>query len=207
MTASMPAGQLKGASMLSRRQLTKGMLLLGASPLLWQDGRRVLAQEDADADAILDGTAPVEAEALAALAKERTALAAAWLKEAQRPTGVFYYIYDPVKDEYEIEQYNDVRHAGTTYALYQAYGLLGDEAVLATAEGAGGYIQKNTVPIVSAGEAYLDVQNGDTSLGGQALALVALVERRRVTGKTDADELIHEMAEFLLWMEYEDRNG
>ncbi len=167
-----------------------------------------MAQEaTADVDPILDGTAPVDAEGLAALARERTVLAAAWLTEAQRPTGVFYYFYDPVKDEYELEQYNEVRHAGTAYALYQAYGMLGDDTVLATAEGAADYIQKSTVPIVSAGEAYLDIQNGDTSLGGQALALVALLERRRVTANTDADELIQAMAEFLLWMEYEDRSG
>jgi hypothetical protein len=194
--------------MLSRRQFGQALLLAGVQPVFRRGPGGALAQaETEDVLAILDGTAPVDAEALAALARERTALAAAWLTGAQRPTGVFYYIYDPVKDEYEIEQYNEVRHAGTAWSLYQAYGLLGDETVLTTAEGAGEFIGKSAVPIVGAGEAYLDIQNGDTSLGGQALALVALMERRRVTRSTDIDDLIHEMAEFLLWMEYDERNG
>lgn len=193
--------------MLSRRQLTKGLLVAGGMPFLLSNRRAVAAQEENDDAAILDGTATPDADALAGLARGRVELAAGWLASALRPTGVFYYIYDPVKDEYETEQYNEVRHAGTTYALFQAYGLLGDESVFATADAAASYIRKSTVPVRNAGRAYLDIQNGDTSLGGQGLALVALTERRRVTRQTDADNLIHAMGDFLLWMEMEEHPG
>jgi hypothetical protein len=201
-----------GEHVLTRRQLMTGLLALGAAGSIRQGTRLAAAVDGTPAAggelaAILDGTTPVDAQALADLARERTRLGAAWLTEAQRPTGAFYYVYDPVGDEYDIENYNEVRHAGTTYALFQAYGLLADETVLATAEQASEYIRQSLVPVKGAGLAYLDFQNGDTSLGGQALALVALLERRRVTGNTDADELIQEMGTFLLWMEIEDHQG
>lgn len=197
--------------MLSRRRLAKSMGALAASPILIPRSWAATAQEEApvaeDVAAILDGTAPVDTEALAELARERTRLGANWLTITQRPTGIFYYIYDPMTDEYDIENYNEVRHAGTTYALYQAVGLLGDESALATGEKAAQYIWSSTVPVRNAGLAYLDILNGDTSLGGQALALVALLERRRVTGNTDIDAIIRQMAEFLLWMEMDDHTG
>ncbi|MER3485237.1 MAG: hypothetical protein C4345_03915, partial [Chloroflexota bacterium] len=44
-------------------------------------------------------------------------------------------------------------------------------------------------------------------LGGQALAIVALLERRRVTGTTGADMLITDLARFLLMMEMPDQPG
>jgi len=160
-----------------------------------------------DTAGILDGEARVDRVALAGLARARTALAAGWLERAQRPTGVFYYVYDPVSNAYETSVYNEVRHAGTTYALFQAYGLLGDETVLGVAEGACDWIRRSTVPVRTAGRAFLDIRSGDTSLGGQALALIALLERRRVTGDTSVDALIEELAKFLLWMEMDDRSG
>jgi hypothetical protein len=165
--------------MLSRRKVLTVPLAFGA-PMVFAARMPTVLAADAtpeaaiDSDTVLDGEAPVDAVSLARLARERVGLAASWLKGAQRPTGVFYYIYNPVTDEYETTEYNEVRHAGTTYALFQAYGLLGAESVLTVAEGAGDWIRQSTVPVRAAGRAFLDIQNGDTSLGGKALALVAL---------------------------------
>ncbi|MEA2515159.1 MAG: hypothetical protein QOJ59_4648 [Thermomicrobiales bacterium] len=198
--------------MLSRRNLLTGLFAVTGSPRLTRLALPATAADgtpeaDIDVVATLDGTTAVDAADLAELARERTRLGAGWLAGDQRPTGVFYYIYDPESDLYEANDYNEVRHAGTTYSLYQAFGLLRDESVLKVAEDAGDWIRRSMIPVRAAGRAFLDIQNGDTSLGGQALALVALLERRRVTGETDADELILDMAKFLLWMEKEDRSG
>jgi hypothetical protein len=160
-----------------------------------------------DESAILDGTTDIDAGALADLARERVRLGAAWLMQIQRESGAFYYIYDPSDDEYETQQYNEVRHAGTAYSLYQAYGLLRDESIFVTAESAGEFIREISIPVEGVGTAYIDPQNNDTSLGGQALAIVALMERRRVTGDTAVDPLIESMAAFLLSLEMEDEPG
>jgi hypothetical protein len=198
--------------MLSRRQLLSMPLLLGAAANLEVRPRLTRAADGTpaavpNAAAILDGETPVDAVALAELARGRVEMATNWLAGAQRPTGVFYYFYDPVADAYETSEYNGVRHAGTTYSLFQAYGLLGDPAILSVAERACDWIRKNAVPIRAAGRAFFDIQNGDITLGGQALSLVALLERRRVTGDTSADALIGDLATFLLWMEQDDRTG
>ncbi|HEY7030961.1 MAG TPA: hypothetical protein VH482_06530 [Thermomicrobiales bacterium] len=198
--------------MLTRRRVLSLPLIMsiGAKVGLHQrssvasDGTPVAAGAD---QAVLDGAAPVDAGALAELARNRVELAAGWLAGAQRPTGVFYYVYDPVTDTYETTTYNEVRHAGTTYALFQAYGLLGHESILTVAEHACDWIRRSTVPVRAAGRGFLDIQNGDISLGGQALALVALLERRRVTGDTSVDPLIGDLAKFVLWMERDDHTG
>jgi hypothetical protein len=48
---------------------------------------------------------------------------------------------------------------------------------------------------------------GHHKLGAQALSIVALLERRRVTGETDHDQLIGDLADFLLSMEIADEPG
>ena len=60
--------------------------------------------------------------------------------------------------------------------------------------------------MLAACAALVDALTGEGS-GARDVTAVALTERRRVTGSTDADNLIHAMAEFLLWMEYAEQNG
>src|SRR5262245_55530240 len=113
----------KGFGMLSRRRLLAAPLMVGATSALLGSNPIASASESTpeaavDTNAVLDGNAPVDSVALAELARVRVKLAEDWLAAAQRPTGVFYYIYDPVRDEYETTEYNEVRHAGTTYALF-----------------------------------------------------------------------------------------
>src|SRR5215213_1853146 len=102
---------------------------------------------------VLDGQEPLDSEGLATLARDRIALAVSWLAQMLRPIGTFYYIYDPTQDLVEDQEYNEVRHAGTVYSLFQAHGLLGDDASLATGEAAARYIQQSTVPVRAAGRA------------------------------------------------------
>src|SRR5688500_15715521 len=80
-----------------------------------------LARLDAaPASGALDGTWPLDRQALAALALERARLGALWLAGIVQPDGAFPYIYHPETDTYDIVRYNEVRHAGTTYSLFQA---------------------------------------------------------------------------------------
>lgn len=155
-------------------------------------------------DRLLDGAAQVEPSELADLAMHRARLGASWLAGIVRDDGSFYYVYDPADDAYEEQEYNEIRHAGTTYSLFQAYGALGDEEILAAANEAARYIEAHSE---TAGDGRAFVYDGTTKLGGQALALVALLERRRVTSDQAYDPLIDELAGFLLSMEMPDEPG
>jgi hypothetical protein len=118
---------------------------------------------------VLDGTQPLQPGPLAEVALTRSEMGARWLAEVSRHDGSFFYMYEPESDEYEAADYNEVRHAGTTYAMFQAYGALGDDQVLEAAEAGARYIDDNS-PAEGEGRAF--VFEGRTKLGGQALALV-----------------------------------
>jgi len=133
-----------------------------AEPLLAWHVPPAAAQRDT---AILDGTADIDEAALADLALERALLGGRWLANVVHADGSFYYTYDPVSDRYDTAQYNEVRHAGTTYALFQLYGVTGDGQVLVGAERAAGYIAANSVPVPLIGRGYVDPADGIVKLG------------------------------------------
>ena len=69
-----------------------------------------------------------------------------------------------------------------------------------------GYIDDNSVAVDGRpGRAYL--YQGQMKLGGQALALVALLERRRVLNDTSQDALIQDLTDFMVAMELPDQPG
>lgn len=155
---------------------------------------------------MLDGTAPLKPAALATLARQRAVLGAAWLAGTSRPDGSFAYFYRPETDTYESDPYNEVRHAGVTYSMFQAYGAGGDEDVRRAAEGAARWIEAQSV-VAPDGTGRAFEHRGGTRLGGQALALVALLERRRVVGDHRYDELIGDLGRLLLSLERPDTPG
>ena len=131
---------------------------------------------------------------------------ASWLAAVARDDGSFLYIYYPEDDTYQGEDYNEVRHAGTTYSLFTSYAATKSPEVLEAAEGAVRYIDDNSVAVDGRpGRAYL--YQGRMKLGGQALALVALLERRRVLNDTSQDALIQDLTDFMVAMELPDQPG
>lgn len=174
---------------------------LAAPMVSFAQADSTVATPVANVAAVLDGTAPIDAQALADLARERVILGTTWLTGVVQENGMFHYIYDPATDQYVDDSYNEVRHAGTLYALYQAYGAFPDDTILVGAERAVGFIDTQSMAVEGAGRAYVDPLDGRTSLGGQALAIVAMLERRRVTAAADHDDLIDDLARFMLSME------
>lgn len=156
-------------------------------------------------DPVLDGARELQPGPLADLALARAKMGATWLAGVAREDGSFFYIYYPEAREFEALDYNEVRHAGTTYSMFQAYGALGDEAVLDAAELGAQYIDDHSVPAGDGSLAF--VYEGQMKLGGQALALVALLERRRVLGDDTHDELISGLSEFMMSLELADEPG
>ncbi|MDP8925149.1 MAG: hypothetical protein M3O34_20075 [Chloroflexota bacterium] len=199
--AVLPAGR----RLLRPVVLATALLVLVPSSLVVTGQVMAPARAVPPAGGVLDGTTDIDEQALADLAFERAQLGAQWLANAVRPDGAYYYGYDPVRDRYETTDYNEVRHAGTTYALFQVYGAGGAEDLREPAERAAAYIDSQSRAVAAGGRAF--AYKGVTKLGGQALALVALLERRRVTGDTAYDPLIGDLATFMLSLERQDRPG
>jgi len=163
------------------------------------------AYEEVPTDPVLDGRRSIAERSLAVTARERTALGARWLAAVVREDGSLPYRYYPSTDRYDTDSYNAIRHAGTTYSLFKVAASRGDP-VLPAGELATGYIADRSVPLPGrSGRGYLF--DGEVKLGGQALALVALLERRRVTGDRRHDRLIAQMATFLRQFEVSGRSG
>lgn len=126
--------------------------------------------------------------------------AVGWMERNQRPDGAFLYIYLAETDTVLVE-YNEVRHAGVTMALYQAAGRLGDAEALTAADRGLGWMQSRLVR--SNGWAALD-SGGEPKLGAAALLTVGLTERRAVTEDSSYDGLMRELGRFMLALQRPD---
>ena len=117
-----------------------------------------------------------------------------WMKRNQLPDGRYVYLYyadtDTVSDDY-----NEVRHAGVTMALYQAAGRYGDPQALAVADKGLAWMKARVER--RHGWAALSGGGPDLKLGATALMTVALAERRLATADTDYDGLMRDLGGFL----------
>jgi len=124
--------------------------------------------------------------------------ATGWLGRSQQPDGTYWYEYDRVADEFS-DDYNDVRHAGTTMSLYQAAAAAPDEersgAALDLADAALVYIADGTV---ANGDRLAFVgQSRRADLGSTALVVAALAHRRIAAGDTAYDDQMAAMGRFM----------
>lgn len=141
---------------------------------------------------------------------EACKLGADCLIAMQRPEGRFDYEYYPDRDSAFISKkaekkdlYNYLRHAGTTYSLFQTYKETGIERFRISAEEACDWMIKQIDYSPDGSFAYPHY-NGRVKLGGAGLALIALVERVRATGAHDQDKLMEKLADFILHQQRED---
>ncbi len=135
----------------------------------------------------------------------RTASAAAsdWIERALLPSGRYVYIYDAERDE-QPRDYNEVRHAGVTMALYQSAGRGSDERAFETADTALVWMLDHLYR-QDGWAALTDIGGGRAKLGSSALMLNALAERRLATGgDTTHDVLMEELGRYLVSMQRED---
>ena len=109
-------------------------------------------------------------------------MAGEYLRRSVGPEGKFVYIYRAAADTVP-DRYNLVRHAGAAYAMLELYGLTRDKALLAAAERAIGHLCKAVRPALSEPQRAACVVEDDwAKLGGNALAVVALLEYQQATG-------------------------
>ncbi len=136
----------------------------------------------------------------------RARLAADHLARITDPRGRIRYHYDVASDR-EREQDNLLRHAGSIYALMQAYALLHVPAWRAAGERAIGYLLRHTEVGTRSGpsgggRARYVVSERRTGkvlkLGGSGLALIALAEQIAATGDSRYLPEARELARFLV---------
>jgi hypothetical protein len=198
------------ATSTTRRRFLQGLALGAGAMALPTVGRRAAVAAPA-AQAwtplpVLNGEEAIDANGLADLAYERALLGARWLAGVVRPNGSFYYVYDPGTDTYESDAYNEVRHAGTTASLFQVFDAIDNDVILTGGEAGARYIAEAALPVTNLpgrGFGY----EGAIKLGGQALAVLALTDRRQATQEQSYDDLLREMAEFMLALELPDEPG
>lgn len=97
-----------------------------------------------------------------------------YLVRMQKPDGTFHYLYKPAQN-ISARSYNNLRHAGTAYSLYQLYGVTQDVRYLDAANSAVNFLRTEFVTL-EPDVLYLTDQ-GKGKLGGTGLALVALTYR------------------------------
>jgi hypothetical protein len=120
--------------------------------------------------------------------------AVAWAVRTQQPNGRWIYLYDAADDR-DLGIYEVVRHAGLMMSLYHAQRDGFPDAGAAADRGMA-YAQST---LVDAGGGVAVGGGGDRiSTGASALLLAGLNERREATDDTQYDELMADLARFLV---------
>jgi hypothetical protein len=135
----------------------------------------------------------------AARATAAAAEAAGWIERALRDDGT--YVYEVDAEGEPRPGYNVVRHAGVTMSLYQ-WIAAGDDSLLDEADRALAYMRENLVRRDD--WAAFATPGTAPKLGASALLLVSLAHRRLGTGEDTHDELMADVARFLLVQQRDD---
>jgi hypothetical protein len=119
--------------------------------------------------------------------------------------GRYVYMYRSVEDR-DDPSYGWLRHAGTTYAMFEAYEELGVPAYLEKGELALKYLAAHLVDDPeSSGKYALDTRDEEQQkVGGAGLALLAFAKHAAVTGKRDDLDTMRALARLIVKEQYAD---
>jgi hypothetical protein len=112
--------------------------------------------------------------------------------------GRYAYTYHPLEDRVDAS-YGWLRHAGTTYALLEAYGELHEPIWLTKAEQALGLLERKLRGDAASGGSYIadTTDEEQQKTGGAGLALLAFCQYTAVTGQTVHVETMRSLARFI----------
>ncbi|HOI53714.1 MAG TPA: hypothetical protein PLP01_00525 [Phycisphaerae bacterium] len=97
------------------------------------------------------------------------------------------------------DDYNILRHAGTVYSLLELHEADRQEPILAAAERGIAHLLKHVASAPGGDEAVrCIVEGGVAKLGGNALAVVALAQHARVTGRRDHVETMRRLGRWMV---------
>lgn len=123
-------------------------------------------------------------------------------------TGKFRYGYFPCFDK-EIDHYNILRHASTTYSMVEAYEVTKDLDLKLAIESALHYLVNEGMEVVTGEDGVKRafvierVANDEIKLGANAHAILALSKYTTVTGNDKYKEEMNQLAEGILYFQQE----
>ena len=143
---------------------------------------------------------PLDAEAVTGLIGRGSAYLASQVGE----DGRFAYGWHPCFDR-PIAAYNSLRHASTLYAMIEAWEVTRDRDLGAAIERSLAYLTGELIadrPLPGGDAAAFLVDAGEeVKLGGNAVAILALVKYRDLTGDTRHDALCERLARTIVYMQ------
>ncbi len=129
--------------------------------------------------------------------------AGAFLARSVLADGRYCYTYDAGGDGCD-DDYNLLRHAGTTYSLFQIYREIREPSLLAAAEKTTAWLRRQVRPVEGdAARAFL-LEGDKAKLGAVGLTMLALVERERLLGDGADRALLARLADFVRSQQRED---
>jgi hypothetical protein len=128
-----------------------------------------------------------------------------YLVRVMSPAGRYVYMYRAAEDRDE-SSYGWLRHAGTTYALLEAYDEFRESTYAEKGELALSYLKAHlTSDPESQGKYVLDTNDEEQQkTGGAGLALLAFAKHAAVTGKRTELETMRALARFIMKQQYAD---
>ncbi|HLK39378.1 MAG TPA: hypothetical protein VKU41_21610 [Polyangiaceae bacterium] len=128
-----------------------------------------------------------------------------YLARVMNDEGRYVYVYHPVEDR-DDASYGWLRHAGTTYALLEAYDEFGTPLYRQKAERALAYLSARLRDDPASQGKYLqeNLDEEQQKSGGAGLALLAFAEHAAVTGSRQHLETMRALARFIVAQQYAD---
>ena len=124
-----------------------------------------------------------------------------WIARVQNADGTYLYEWD-IETGQTVPGYNSVRHAGVTMSLYQLAAETGDLTFLPTADRGLAWMTDRLVE--GDGWTAMEVPGEGLKLGGNALLLAGLAQRRLATGDPQHDEVMRGGGRFLVALQSPD---
>ncbi|MDR0222935.1 MAG: hypothetical protein LBI38_05320 [Oscillospiraceae bacterium] len=127
-----------------------------------------------------------------------------YLVNLQKSDGAYIYGYFPITDM-EIENYNILRHAGTTWSLLQIYRVTGDEALVEPIKKAVGYLAGEAV-YKDENTAYIvERKDNEIKIGANGISLLPILDYMEIFGSGEYDDLAKKIGDGIL--ELQDGDG
>lgn len=131
-----------------------------------------------------------------------------YLLRHQRDDGSYDYLYEAKQDTYS-DDYNLLRHAGTTYSLVELYQATDDARFLDAARRALDYLLTHHVSGPKPEDAAADFDailspDEEAKLGGAALAVLAIVQYQNASGDARWQPNAERLARFMRFQQKDD---
>ena len=126
-----------------------------------------------------------------------------YLTRSVRDDGSYCYEYLPREDRCS-NAYNLLRHAGTTYSLFQIHRRLPDARFAAAAERATDWLRERARPVADDPSRVFLLEGRMAKLGAAGLTLIALVERELAIGDGKDRQVMTKLADFIISQQRED---